>query len=70
MNLVNRDLMININDFNLKFEVINTIRLSYLIRDELKTINFFNVLYILNIKVNLLLMLQIVNKKIEFQITK
>ncbi len=56
MNLVNRDLIININNFNLKFEAINTIRLSCLIRDELKTINFFNVLYILNAKVNLLLM--------------
>ncbi len=56
MNLVNRNLMININNFNLKFKAINTIRLSCLIRDELKTINFFNVLYILNVKVNLLLM--------------
>ncbi len=56
MNFVNRNLIININNFNLKFEAINIIRLSYLIRDELKTINFFNVLYILNAKVNLLLM--------------
>ena len=56
MNLVNCDLIINFNNFNLKFEVINTIRLSYLIRDKLKTINFFNVLYILNVKINLLLM--------------
>ena len=56
MNFVNRNLIININNFNLKFEAINIIRLSYLIRDELKTINFFNVLYILNVKINLLLM--------------
>jgi len=56
MNFVNRDLMININNFNFKFKAINIIRLSYLIRNELKTINFFNVLYILNIKVNLLSM--------------
>ncbi len=56
MNFVNRNLMININNFNLKFEAINMIRLSYLIRDKLKTINFFNVLYTLNAKVNLLLM--------------
>ncbi len=56
MNFVNRNLMININNFNLKFEAINMIRLSCLIHDKLKTINFFNVLYILNAKVNLLLM--------------
>ncbi len=49
MNLVNLNLTININNFNLKFKVINMIRLSYLIRDKLKTINFFNVLYILNV---------------------
>ncbi len=49
MNFVNRNLMININNFNLKFEAINIIRLSCLIRDELKTIDFFNVLYTLNL---------------------
>jgi len=66
INFVNRNLMININNFNFKFKVINTIRLNCLIRDELKIINFFNVLYILNAKVNLLLMSQIINKKIKF----
>ena len=36
--------MINISEFNFKSEVINIIRLKCLIRDELKTINFFNVI--------------------------
>ncbi len=66
INFINRNLIININNFNLKFKVIDIISLSCLIRDELKTINFFNVLYILNVKVNLLLMSQIINKKIKF----
>ena len=55
MTSVNRDSMISINNSDLKLEVINTIHLKCLIRDELKTINFFNVLYILNVKINLLL---------------
>ena len=45
--------MINISDSDLKLKVINIIRLKCLIRDELKTIDFFNVLYILNVKINL-----------------
>ncbi len=53
---VNRSFIINISDFNFKSEIINIIRLKCLIRDELKMINFFNVLYTLNVKVNLLLM--------------
>ena len=56
MTSVNRDFIININNSDLKLEAINIIHLKCLIRDELKTMNFFNVLYILNVKVNLLSM--------------
>ena len=52
--LMSHDFIININDSDLKLKIINIIHLKCLIRDELRTINIFNVLYILNAKVNLL----------------
>ena len=57
--------MIDISKLNLKLKIINIIRLKYLTYDELKTIDFFNVLYILNTKVNLLLIFQIINKDVN-----
>ena len=63
--------MININNFNLKFKVINIIRLKCLIKDEQKIMNIFNVLYIFNAKVNLLSCNQILNKnEAEIQVFK
>ena len=63
--------MINISDLDLKFEVIDTIRLKCLIKGEQKTMNIFNVLYIFNAKVNLLSCSQILDKdEAEIQVFK
>ena len=54
MIFVNRDFMIDISESDFKLKIINIIRLKCLIHDKLKTIDFFNVLYISNAKMNLL----------------
>ena len=70
MNPVNRDPMVGISGPGPKSEAIGTVRLSCLVHGELKTVDFFNVLYIPNAKVNLLSVSQIVNKGAELQVTK
>ena len=57
--------MININESDFKLKIINIIRLKCLIHNKLNMIDFFNVLYISNTKMNLLLIFQIINKDVD-----
>ena len=70
MTPVNRGPMVGISGPGPKSEAIGTIRLKCLVDGELKTVDFSNVLYTPNAKVNLLSVSQIVNKGADVQITK
>ena len=70
MTPVNRGPMVGISGPGPKSEAIGTIRLKCLVRNKLKTVDFSNVLYTPNAKVNLLSVSQIVNKGADIQVTK
>ena len=70
MTSVDRGPMVGISGPGPKSEAIGTIRLKCLVHDELKTVDFSNVLYTPNARVNLLSVSQIVNKGADIQVTK